>query len=327
MTTSVPDLPFIQQMFTRYGMSTYVAFGNLGNLLTIAAFCQCEPWKNPCLLYLLSMTICNLICLDVGIIPMIFSLDHVDISTQSIIFCQLQFYIRHAFFQMMRTYKVLACMNRFAISSMSVRIRSLNTYKMAIHLIITSALFWLLAVIFFSYARTIQNGSCNIQNGIYLMIYTIYYILSAGLFPPLLIVFFNTLLIRNLKGLRGRIQPIRDNAENKQSNIMLRKRDRNLMKMIFVEVMIYVVSTMPFSIYLIYKIITDSFTKSLEQQQIESFINYITQSFIMYLNTAMPFYIYILTSSSFRQECKRVLFKFYALIMRKQLRNLHNNSD
>ncbi|CAM2729780.1 unnamed protein product [Rotaria socialis] len=151
--------------------------------------------------------------------------------------------------------------------------------------------------------------------------------ISAGLFPPLLILFFNTLLIRNLKGLRSRIQPIRDNAENKQSNNMLRKRDRDLMKMIFVEVMIYVMSTMPFSIYLIYKIITDSFTKSLEQQQIESFINYITQSFIMYLNTAMPFYIYILTSSSFRRECKRVLFKFYALIMRKQLRNLHNNSD
>ncbi|CAF3231735.1 unnamed protein product [Rotaria socialis] len=327
MTTSVSDLSFIQQVLTRYGMSTYVAFGNFGNLLAIATFCQREQRKNPCLLYLLSMTICNLICLDVGIIPMIFALDHVDISTQSIIYCKLQFYIRHAFFQMMRTYKVLVCMDRYAISSTSVHIRSLNTCKMAIYLIITSALFWLLVVIVFSYARTILNGSCNIKNGTYLMIYTIYYMISAGLFPPLLILFFNTLLIRNLKGLRSRIQPIRDNAENKQSNNMLRKRDRDLMKMIFVEVMIYVMSTMPFSIYLIYKIITDSFAKSLEQQQIESFINYITQSFIMYLNTAMPFYIYILTSSSFRRECKRVLFKFYALIMRKQLRNLHNNSD
>ncbi|CAF3329422.1 unnamed protein product [Rotaria socialis] len=223
MTTSVSDLSFIQQMLTRYGMSTYVAFGNLGNLLAIATFCQ----------------------------------DHVDISTQSIIFCQLQFYVRHAFFQMMRTYKVLACMDRFTISSMSVRIRSLNAYKMAIYLIITSSLFWLLALIFFSYARTIQNGSCNIQNVTYLMVYTIYYMISAGLFPPLLIVFFNTLLIQNLKGLRSRIQPIRDNAEIKQSNNMLRKCDRDLMKMIFVEVMIYVVSTLPFSIYLIYKIITD----------------------------------------------------------------------
>ncbi|CAF1140241.1 unnamed protein product [Rotaria magnacalcarata] len=312
MATSVSDLSFIQQMLTRYGMSTYVAFGNFGNLLAIATFCQCEQRKNPCSLYLLSMTKCNLICLDVGIIPTIFALDHVDISTQSIIYCKLQFYIRHAFFQMMRTYKVLACMDRYAISSTNVHIRSLNTYKMAIYLIITAALFWLLAVIFFSYARRILNGSCNIQNGIYLMIYTIYYMLSAGLFPPLLIVFFNTLLIRNLKGLRSRIQPIRDNAENKQSNNMLRKRDRDLMKMNFVEVMIYIIILQ----------------KSLEQQQIESFINYLTQSFLMYLNTAMSFYIYTLTSSSsFRQECKRVLFKFYALIMRKQLRNLHNNSD
>ena len=40
----------------------------------------------------------------------------------------------------------------------------------------------------------------------------------------------------------------------------------------------------------------------------------------MYLNTALPFYIYISTSSSFRQQLKRVIIKFYAFIMGKQIR-------
>ncbi|CAF4705991.1 unnamed protein product, partial [Rotaria sp. Silwood2] len=38
----------------------------------------------------------------------------------------------------------------------------------------------------------------------------------------------------------------------------------------------------------------------------------------MYFNTAVPFYIYIATSSALRRELKRVLIKFYAFITRKQ---------
>ena len=50
------------------------------------------------------------------------------------------------------------------------------------------------------------------------------------------------------------------------------------MKMVFIEVIFYVISTIPFSIYLIYKIGTDYNTiKSRERQQIESFINYKAQ--------------------------------------------------
>jgi hypothetical protein len=102
--------------------------------------------------------------------------------------------------------------------------------------------------------------------------------------------------------------------------IVLRKRDRDLIKMVFIEVMFYVVTTLPFSIYLIYKMITNNLTKSEERQQIESFINYITQSFIMYLNTALPFYIYIATSPAFRRQCKQFIIQIYAFIIGKQIR-------
>ncbi|CAF1039998.1 unnamed protein product [Rotaria sordida] len=273
-------------MLTRYGMSTYVAFGNLGNLLTLAVFSQSEQLKSPCSLYLLSMTICNLICLNVGIIPIIYSLDHIDISSQFVIVCQIQFYIRHSFFQMMRTYKVLACIDRYAICSVNVNIRSFSKRKIAIYLIIIFALFWLTTVIFFGWSRTIENGS----------------------------------FMKSLKQLRSRVQPRIEDKEKSQSINVLRKRDRDLIKIVFIEVIFYVISTMPFSIYLIYKMMTDYLIKSRERKQIESFINYIFQSFIMYLNTGLPFYIYISTSSSFRRDLKRIFIKFYAFIMRKQIR-------
>ncbi|CAF4078886.1 unnamed protein product [Adineta steineri] len=319
MTTSVSYLTFVQNYITRYGMSTYVAFGNLGNILTIAVFYQVEQRRNPCSLYLLSMTICNLVCLDVGIIPIIYSLDHPDISTQILLACKLQFYIRHAFFQMMRTYKVLACIDRYALCSTNVHIRSFSQRKISIILIIVCGIFWLLIVIFFGVVRTIKNNSCNIFDSVDLMIYTIYYLIFAGLLPPTLIIIFTMLVFKTLKQLRSRVKPTAENGERNTTTV-LRKRDRDLIKMVFIEVMFYTISTLPFSIYLIYSLITSNISKSKERQQVESFVNYLTQSFIMYFNTALPFYIYFCTSPSFRKQLKRVIIKYYCFIMGKDMR-------
>jgi hypothetical protein len=147
----------------------------------------------------------------------------------------------------------------------------------------------------------------------------------AGIFPPLLILIFTLLVMRTLKQLRSRVQPItttttETGSRNQSMKIVLRKRDRDLIKMLVIEVMFYFITTLPFSIYLIYKMITNNLRKSEERQQIESFINYITQSFIMYLNTALPFYIYIATSPAFRRQCKQFIIQIYAFIIRKQIR-------
>jgi len=225
----------------------------------------------------------------------------------------------------MRTYKVLACIDRYALCSSNIRIRSFSQRRIAIRLIFIFALFWFLICIFFSVTRTIENDSCNIFNQIYLMIYTIYYMIFAGIIPPLLILIFTILAIKSLTEVRNRVQPFvtRNSITTNQSmTIVLRKRDRNLIKMVFIEVIFYVISTMPFSIYLIYKMITNNLIKSEERQQIESFINYLTQSFLMYLNTALPFYIYILTSKAFRSEFKIAWIKLWKKTFYKQRNHL-----
>ena len=307
----------IQKFLTQYGMSTYITFGNVGNILIILIFSQKNHRKNSCSLYLLFMTICNLICLNIGILPIIFSLDYIDINIKYILVCRIQFYIRHVSFQMMRTYKVLACIDRFALSSMKIRIRLFSQQKIAIRLIILNKIFWLLLVIYFSSIRTIKNYICDIHNNINLLIYTIYYMICSGLLPPLLIIIFSLLLINNLRNMRKNIK----NNEKNSSNNILRKRDRDLIKMVLIEVMFYVLSTMPFSIYLIYKMINDHLIKTEYQINLELFINYLTQSFLMYFNTALPFYIYISTSSSFRREFRKTFSQFYQFLKKNQTRN------
>jgi len=296
-------------------MSTYVAFGNLGNLLTIAVFAQARQRRNSCSLYLLIMTICNLICLDIGILPIIFSLDYTDIRTKYEIACKLQFYIRHASFQMMRTCKVLACFDRYALSSMSVRIRAFSQYKIAVRLIFITGLFWSLFIIQFASKRSIKNQLCSIHNHFYTLIYTIYYLFFAGIIPPLLILIFSFLLMKNLKQMRTHIQS--QSPSRKTTITILRKRDRDLMRMVLIEVLFYFINTMPFSIFLIYRILTKDHIKNKEQKQIELFINYMTQSFLMYFNTVLPFFIYVSTSSSFRRKLTNI-FKKLTRSMLKQ---------
>ena len=89
-----------------------------------------------------------------------------------------------------------------------ISIRQFSKRKTAIYLIIISTLFWLLLVIFFGVVRTIQNSSCNIFDSFYSTIYTIYYMIFAGILPPLLIIIFSILVMQALKKLRSRVQPI-----------------------------------------------------------------------------------------------------------------------
>lgn len=306
-------------------MSTYVAFGNLGNLLAIGVFMQPEQRKNSCSLYLLTMSIFNICCVNIGVIPIIYALDHYDITAATLLGCQMQFYFRHVTFQMLRTAKALACMDRYAICTSHARFRSFSHPKVAIYVVIGCCIFWSLISIYFSWIRSVVNNSCNVFNDTYLMIYTIYYMMVSGVFPPLLMTTFSILVVRNLRSLRSRVQPSRkDDGKTQPPVRIIRKRDRDLMRMLFIEVIFYIITTMPFSVYLVYKSITDPLPKSQQRKQLESFITYMLQQFMLYFNTAVPFYIYVATSPAFRRELRRLLIKLYASMTGKQIRNEHH---
>ncbi|CAF4322277.1 unnamed protein product, partial [Rotaria sp. Silwood2] len=54
-----------------------------------------------------------------------------------------------------------------------------------------------------------------------------YYMITAGILPSLLIIIFSLLVMRSLKQTRDRVQPKREDQENKQSINIFQKRDRD----------------------------------------------------------------------------------------------------
>lgn len=135
--------------------------------------------------------------------------------------------------------------------------------------------------------------------------------IASGFVPPILMIIFSVLTLQNLRNIRSSLKPMSSNRESHQRTRTIRRRDIDLIKMVFIEVMFYVITTLPFSVSLIYKSVTDAWPKSQERKKVESFIYYMLQQFMLHINTTVPFYIYVATSNAFRQELKRVFIRLY----------------
>jgi hypothetical protein len=312
------SLVYVQQYLSSYVATIYGILGAIGLLLNIAIFSQSVYRRNSTSLYILAMSICSLISLLGYLIPTFYTINHPNPSSSSPILCQLLYYVRHGFNQMMRSFLVLGCADRYASCSNQVRIRSFSQHRVAVRVIPSVILFWLLLSIFPMRLRQLINGVCSPHGDLNTIIFTIYGIIVAGILPLVCMVTFSILLSINFKKLRVRIQPMRNT--NAPVNSLLRKRDRDMLRMQLIEVICYATTTGPFAILFIYQAATATIKKSNERLQIESFLYYLTSSFLLYLTNSLSFWIYISASQSFRTEVKKLIMKCYGSITNKQIR-------
>ncbi|CAF0813835.1 unnamed protein product [Adineta steineri] len=271
-------------------------------------FSQKEHRKNSCSLFLLIASFINVFIINYGIIPTLYSLNYPNPELYSIAFCKLRLYFLHSGLMISRSLIILACMDRCALSSSSQRIRSICQPKVALPIIICVSLAWPIISIHIPILLTIQSGRCS-TFGTYSLIYSTYSFLVAGLLPPALMIFFGFNTIRNLHSIHVRVRPINDGTYR------IHRRDYNLMIMLLGEVIIYLVSTTPYPIQTLYLAVTSNIMKTTLRLQIESFITYMANSFLIYINSAAPFYVYISTSRTFRQECKRLFIRTRHIVM------------
>ncbi len=191
-------LPIVQTYMIRYGMTTYLALGNLGNILAFIIFSNKTHRRNPCSLYLAMGCLTNIIGINFGVIPLVYALDHTDPLTSSLALCKWRQYILHAILMIDRNLIVLACIDRFAVCNSRVSIRNWSNIKLARYLIIIVILFWFIISIHIMIYQDIQNGQCGMF-GLYSLIFSIYSIIVIGIIPPFLMITLGILTIKKLK--------------------------------------------------------------------------------------------------------------------------------
>lgn len=304
------DFTDIQNSITRYGMTTYLILGDIGLFFNLNIFSQPAHRRNASSLYLLASTICHIICLNFGIIPYIYALYHEDPISTSLIFCKIQFYFRHTPYQMLRTFMILACVNRYISTKVQHRFQYFNQYRTSVCCVIFVVLFWLIFSSFIPILLSIDHELCKMADDSSALIYSIYLLIFAGILPPIFMIISSLLILYNLKTLRVRIHPL-----TKKRGLM-RKRDRDYIRMLLVEILIYVITTLPYTVVAFYITVLEIQAGYHEHDPEQLFLSYMTRSFLLYLNNSLPFWIYISMSKSFRNEFKDLIIKWMSFFKR-----------
>ncbi|CAF3837689.1 unnamed protein product [Adineta steineri] len=289
------NLSFIQQEMIQYGMSIYFLLGLVGNICNCIMFIQPVYRRTPSSIYFLSLSIFSIIYLFWTIIPLFYTLNHIDPQTQSLFYCKIQLYGTHVLNQCIRYVVVFACADRFFVTQTNIRIRSLHSSQIAMKLVSIVCPISLVVAIHVPILMNINGNVCG-RFGLYKLIYAIYQTIVISILPLILMSLFGIVTIRSL-------------YQRHVNQVRAKQRDRDFMYMTIAEVIVHVVTSIPYSLYLIYNAVT-YFTviENSERDEIEEFTYFLTE-FITDLASVVPFYVFILTSKPFRNQFINILVK------------------
>jgi hypothetical protein len=153
------------------------------------------------------------------------------------------------------------------------------------------------------------GGNCVVVYGYAASLFDgIFTIINACGIPIPIMVICSLLIRRNLTKKR---EPRHLNADQqKRTNNrehLQRKRDRQALIILFVQIFVYFILTVPWMVYMIYDAISlNILNKSADRLAIERFIDLFTGAVLILFPTT-SFYLYTLTSSMFRKELLKML--------------------
>jgi hypothetical protein len=300
------SLVYIENIISKNVFPVILTLGIVGNILLILVFSQHKQRLTPCAYYLLSGAVFSIVGSNWAVVPLIWAAYYSDPFAKSLPLCRIRVYIIHVCAMSFRTVIVLAAADRYTTSSDRLWIRALFSIKRAKRACIIVPTFWSIISVHLLIWVSIENNRCFVY-GLYGFIYSIYQLICFGLLPTIFMTIFGALTLKNIHLVRRRI----NTNEMNLSNNILRKQDRNIALLVFLEIIISTICRLPYSIDTIYSEVTNNIpNKSIERQLIESFLIFITRSFLLHLKYSTIFYVYFITSSSFRRTLKKILLKY-----------------
>ncbi|UJR32760.1 hypothetical protein I4U23_020219 [Adineta vaga] len=313
---STGTLPNIQQQLIRYGHSIFLIFGVSGCCLNILLLSRRQFQTSSCCTYFQAMSIISLIHISIAFGFYLFTLDHVDPVGTDTIICKLRSYLLHATGMMYRWCLTIACFDRFALSSVNIRLRNFAQVKIAKRVVFINIIFWSVLTIHIPILISIRFNICSIFSNIIASLYhSVFMSISASVLPISIMITCALLIRQNLALKRQRRQQntsIRQEVERLQS-----RRDQQVLIMLFVQMLFYGYTIIPLMIMYFYQTITIYTNKTIDRIVIERFSVFIAE-FINFLFPVFSFYLYTLASKMFRVELKNMLYSF---IKRRRIEN------
>ena len=296
-TTTSPTvvyLNFVSRELNRYIPLTFLVLGSIGNVLNLLVFSRPKLRNNCCSLYFISSSVVNFISLYVGLITPFLALYGLDPTQKWLIICQLRFYFRLTTITLSTWFILFTCVDRFLSTSQNVQLRSWSSMRLAKRTVLLSSVVCVLLPypqVFICYTIN-QRNICALSNNLCkATVDATALAFNSGL-PPILMVLFSVLTIQNVK----RVHRFHSQQQ---------RRDIQLIKLVLIQVVILVLLATPITAQKVYSSILTSITKNPFDTAVDSLLAQIAIE-ISYISNSVAFYIYSLTSKTFRREVRGI---------------------
>ena len=321
----IESLNNVVTQMNRYFATFIFIFGSVGNILNILVLSQRSLRSNPCAILFFGSSVAGLISIISGLPSRMLNGVAVDLADTIRWICKLRGFTLFTSRAIAFWLIMLATVDRWFSSCTDVHRRHLSTIRNAKRGI--GAATFLSIIIhcqcLYCYepnrintpGKCFNNGmTCRLMND---MLFAV----CAILIPLLVMTIFGFMTITNVRHARNRIHPSHVSTVN-QSKISnnrqqrSNKTDHHLLIMLFVQVILFALLTIPLSIEKLYSTLTSNDVKSTFRAAIENII-YNIALLLTYLANGIPFYVYTLSGG---QVFRKAFFDLIRLAVRKCIR-------
>lgn len=313
---TIESLNRITRELNRYIPIIFLILGTIGNLTNIVVFTRPLLRTNPCSIYFTSSSIFNFVSIYVGLLTPFLGLYNLDPTQTISSLCKIRFYLRYSTITLSTWLILFASIDRFLSTSENVNRRQWSSLPIAKRIVCCLTLIGFLlpySQVFYCYDINQRRSCIHLNNACKLINDIILLLCNSGL-PPILMVIFSIMTIRNVKS-----------RDRMMSNP--RRRDVQLVRILLIQVSVLVLFAIPVAIQKLYTSSTVFISKNALTIAIDSLINQISIE-ISYISNSTTFYIYSLTSKKYRQEVMGIfssLLKFHRTPHANQVQPNHVN--
>jgi hypothetical protein len=248
----------IAQQFTLYVGFFLLIGGVIGNVINILIFSKVRTYRTtPCTFYFLIGSIVDFFYVLLNLTARILTVSYgIDLFNKSNIECKVRFFFLITPTIISMSCPCLAAIDQFLVTSRSVRLRTCSkiqwAHRIVFIVIIVSCLHGIPPILY--YGISLISKTCAIINEGYSVYGEVYLLGILCAVPCLIMIVFGWLTYHN-------IQQTRTLADL--------QADRQLVKMTFIQVVLIVISIIPYAIDITYSWLTQAIFKDVDRQSKE----------------------------------------------------------
>ena len=252
----------IGQQLTIYGGFILLFAGIIGNGLIIFLFSSVRNYRTTsCTFYILVQSIINILYILINQTSRMVSAGYgIDLTRTSVIWCKTRFFFIGFLTITSLSCSCMAAIDQFFATSQNIRLRRFSKIQLVHRIVFVLIIVWcfletITSFLFFDISP--MTNKCMPINTAYAVYYSVFIFVFCGVIPVLLMMIFGCMTYRNIRMTRALAE---------------QHADRQLIQMIFIQVVMVVVSVTPYSINNAYSLITANVIKDVDQQLKENFV-------------------------------------------------------